>query len=178
MKRFRSPLLSIQRVHEQLLRVAEIQLLEAQRVLRHAESELQRKQGVVEQREDALLQLMREIGVRPPDIPADVSDLRRGPGMSRIRMMHHQIAFAREAAQSQLSTVARAQALHQTRVQEYRTLKASIEGIATLLDRQRQEHRRQQLRHEQITLDEAAQNSRAQQDQSQRRHTASGANIR
>jgi len=142
MKRFRSPFLKIQRIQQQQLRLAELNLARVQAALSSADRRLrQLQQQAGDSEQDA------------GDKMASVTDRLRPEMMQAMRAHVDQCRDTVQQQQAQCeqlrSEVIRAQTV-------YRELKARCDGIDRLIQQKQNEHRRQAVQIEQIELDESA----------------------
>lgn len=156
MKRFHSPLQSIQRVLQQQLRMAELNLA-------HVLQEICETEKQIQQRKLEDIRIKQEI--------VQQFSVHSNPHGNTIRASRARMNGCQ--ADLQIQSLYREQLLERADKlkTEYRTLKARSDGVDQLIEKRRQEHRRQQAITAQTELEESARSQRLLNEENEMRLT-------
>ena len=142
MKRFRTPFQKIQSIQQQLLRISELKLVQAQVAVRKSEENIMRLEAEVRRHEQEISNRLSSgsFGLTIRDLLTNRTRIEDGRGRMQKEAEHRQ----------QLkSGFIKAQA-------DYQALKAKCDGVDQMLQKKKIEHRRLSLQNEQNQLEESA----------------------
>lgn len=142
MKRFKSPFQKIQRIHEQLLRIAGLKMAQAQTAVLKANDQIRRLEAESADAEHGFVRQFssQTLNVCTRDILA---------ARSCLECCRANIRIQTDNLERLTAELIKVQS-------DYRKLKARCEGIANVLQKQKTEHRQMTMQYEQTELDESA----------------------